>query len=105
MGIFSYNKIIIRTVSARTSSKVYFFSLCFSVGRRKRILIITLSVLLAIGVIMIVLLTHRVVIRRRIIIQQTIVELKIEGSKQAEGALCEKNPQHPILVPRDSALV
>ena len=85
--------------------KFIFFSLCFPVGRGKRILIITLSVLLAIGVIMIVLLTHRVVIRRRIIIQQTIVKLKIEGSKQAEGAQCEKNPQHPILVLGNSALV
>ena len=54
---------------------------------------------------MIVLLTHREVIRPRKIIQQTKVELKIEGSKQAEGAQCEKNPQHPILVPGDSALV
>ena len=56
---------------------------------------------------------YRVVIRRRIIIrqtkveiiQQTKVEIKIEGNKQAEGAQCEKNPQHPILAPGDSALV
>ena len=79
--------------------------MCFSVGRTKRILTITFSILLAIIAIMIVLLTHREVIRRRKIIQQTKVELKIEGSKQAEGAQCEKNPQHPILVPGDSALV
>ena len=77
--------------------------MCFSVGRTKRILTITFSILLAIIAIMI--LTHREVIRRRKIIQQTKVELKIEGSKQAEGAQCEKNPQHPILVPGDSALV
>ena len=54
---------------------------------------------------MVVLLTHRVVVRRRKIIQQTKVELKIKGSKQAEGAQCGKNPQHPILVPRYSASV
>lgn len=83
----------------------FIFSLCFSAGHTKRILTITISILLAIIAIMIVLLTHRVVIRRRKKIQQTKVELKIEGSEQAEGAQCEKNPQHPILVPEDSALV
>ena len=62
---------------------------------------------------MIVSLTYRVVTRRLIIIQktnvqimeQTKVEIKIEGSKQAEGAQCEKTLQHPMLVPGDSTLV
>lgn len=59
---------------------------------------------------MIVSLTYLVVTRCRIItkveiIEQTKVEIKIEGSNQAEGAQCEKNLQHPILVPGDSTLV
>ena len=33
--------------------------------------------------------------------EQTKVEIKIEGSKQAEGAQCEKTLQHPMLVPGD----
>lgn len=105
VAIFAYNKIIIRTVSARTSSKVSLFSTCFFVGRTKMILTIILSILLTITAVVVVGLTCRAVIRRRIIIQQTKEELKIEESIQAEGVQCEKNLKYPILVPGGGALV
>ena len=74
------------------------FSMCFSVGGTKKILTITLFVLLTIVTVTTVLLICRVRIGRRIIIQQRTMDLKIEGSKQAEGAQCAKYLQHLILV-------